>query len=96
MPESAPESSLPGKFGLLAIRESKRAERAEHCVRMAWVFAWAYCSAVALHAGYATWFVEQERPQCAPTHRLWNPQDIGRVRLQHPSPCCTLGLHGQC
>ena len=29
--------------------------------------------------GYATWFVEQQRPECAPTRRLWNPQDVGRV-----------------
>ena len=31
-------------------------------------------------AGYATWFVEQRRPDCAPTRKLWNPQDVGRVR----------------
>ena len=32
-------------------------------------------------AGYATWFVEQRRPDCAPTRKLWNPQDVGRVSL---------------
>ncbi|CAK0786854.1 hypothetical protein CVIRNUC_010068 [Coccomyxa viridis] len=29
--------------------------------------------------GYATWFVEQRRPDCAPTRKLWNPQDVGRA-----------------
>ena len=37
-----------------------------------------------LIAGYGTWLVEQRVPECvvAQTQKLWNPQNIGRVRVQ--------------
>lgn len=69
-------------------RRHEHMQRAKHPLSKAWVHALGWGEVEALHAGYATWFVEQQRPLCAPTHRLWNPQDIGRVNSGPHTYCC--------